>query len=365
MNPLALLMLIFSVLGALDRIFGSRLGLGREFERGFMLLGTMALSMIGMIVLAPALAALLAPFFDWVYTALGLDPSIIPASLFANDMGGTAVGLAVMRDSSVGYYNALIVSTMMGCTISFNLPFAIGVVEPRQHPDLLFGMLCGVATIPLGCLVGGLFCGISIGELLLNLLPLLLFSGVTVLGLVFLPDLCVKIFHGLAWVMTAMITVGLVLGAINYLSGREIIPSLAPIEEAGTICLNAAISLSGAFPLMFVVAKILKKPLSLLERRFDINDAAAAGFISTLVSNAPTFGNMRFMDRRGVVLNAAFAVSAAFVFGGHLAFTLAYSEGCPFDAVTPMIVGKLTAGVAAVALAVILLRKRKPNVDET
>ena len=358
-------MLIFAVLGALDRIFGSRLGLGREFERGFMLLGTMALSMIGMIVLAPALAAMLAPFFDWVYTALGLDPSIIPASLFANDMGGTAVGLAVMRDASVGYYNALVVSSMMGCTVSFTLPFAIGVVEPRQHTDLLFGILCGVSTIPLGCLVGGLFCGIPFGDLLFNLLPLLLLAGVTVLGLVFFPDASVKVFRALAWVMSAMITVGLVLGAVNFLAGRALIPSLAPIEEAGTVCLNASITLSGAFPLMYVVSKVLKKPLSRFGRRLSINDAAAAGFLSTLVSNAPTFGNMRFMDRRGVVLNAAFAVSAAFVFGGHLAFTLAYSEGCPFEALAPMIVGKLAAGVTAVVLAVILLRKRKSNEDET
>lgn len=359
MNPLALVMLIFAVLGALDRIFGSRLGLGREFERGFMLLGTMALSMIGMIVLAPAIAALLAPFFDWVYIALGLDPSIIPASLFANDMGGTAVGLAVMREATIGYYNALIVSTMMGCTISFTLPFAIGVVEPRQHRDLLFGMLCGVATIPLGCLIGGLFTGLSLGVLLLNLLPLLLLSGLTVLGLVLFPETSVKVFHALAWVMSAMITVGLVLGSINFLAGREVIPSLASIEEAGIVCLNASISLSGAFPLMFVVAKILKKPLAALGRRLSINDAAAAGFVATAVTSVTTFGNMRFMDRRGVVLNAAFAVSAAFTFGGHLAFTLAYSEGCPFDALTPMIVGKLLAGVAAVALALLLLRGKK------
>lgn len=357
-------MLIFAILGALDRIFGSRLGLGREFERGFMLLGTMALSMIGMIVLAPAIASFLAPFFDWVYAALGLDPSIIPASLFANDMGGTAVGLSVMREGTLGYYNALIVSSMMGCTVSFTLPFAIGVVEPRQHNDLLFGLLAGVATIPLGCLVGGLFTGLSIGALLLNLLPLLLLSSITVLGLVFFPDASVKVFRALAWVMSAMITVGLLLGAVNFLAKEPLFPALAPIEEAGTVCLNASITLSGAFPFMFVVGKVLKKPLSLLGRRLDINDAAAAGFLSTLVSNAPTFGNMCFMDRRGVVLNSAFAVSAAFVFGGHLAFTLAYSEGCPFEALTPMIVGKLTAGVAAVLLALLLLRARKTKDEE-
>ena len=183
-----------------------------------------------------------------------------------------------------------------------------------------------------------------------------------VLGLIFLPDLCVKIFRVLAWVMSAMILVGLVLGSINYLSGKDIIPGLAPIEEAGIVCLNASISLSGAFPLMFVVAKILKKPLALLGKCLHINDASAAGFVSTLVSSTPTFGNMCFMDRRGVVLNAAFAVSAAFTFGGHLAFTLAYSEGCPFDAVTPMIVGKIVAGVTALLLAILLLRGK--SLDE-
>ena len=73
---------------------------------------------------------------------------------------------------------------------------------------------------------------------------------------------------------------------------------------------------------------------------------------------------MTFMDSRGVVLNAAFAVSAAFTFGGHLAFTLAYSEGCPFDAVTPMIVGKLLAGVLAVVLALVLLRGKNPKEEK-
>ena len=48
MNYLTVIILIFSMLGALDRIFGNRLGLGKEFEKAFMLLGAMALSMIGM-----------------------------------------------------------------------------------------------------------------------------------------------------------------------------------------------------------------------------------------------------------------------------------------------------------------------------
>ena len=51
-----ILMACFAVLGGLDRIFGNRIGMGKAFERGFMTMGPLALSMIGMIVLAPVLA---------------------------------------------------------------------------------------------------------------------------------------------------------------------------------------------------------------------------------------------------------------------------------------------------------------------
>ena len=51
MNALTVIMAIFSVIGAIDCIAGNRFRIGKEFEKAFMLLGTMALSMIGMIVM--------------------------------------------------------------------------------------------------------------------------------------------------------------------------------------------------------------------------------------------------------------------------------------------------------------------------
>ena len=56
MNVVSVIMLVFCILGGLDRLLGNRFGIGKEFEKGFMLLGTLALSMIGMIVLAPLIA---------------------------------------------------------------------------------------------------------------------------------------------------------------------------------------------------------------------------------------------------------------------------------------------------------------------
>ena len=54
-------------------------------------------------------------------------------------------------------------------------------------------------------------------------------------------------------------------------------------------------------------------------RWLGINDAAAAGLIASLANSIATFGMVKDMNRRGKVVNIAFAVSAAFVFGDHLA----------------------------------------------
>lgn len=49
------------------------------------------------------------------------------------------------------------------------------------------------------------------------------------------------------------------------------------------------------------------------------------------------------MNPKGKLLNVAFAVSAAFVFGDHLGFT----AGVNSEMIFPVIVGKLVAGITA------------------
>lgn len=361
MNVITIVMVVFSILGAADRIFGSRFGLGKEFERGFMLLGTMALSMIGMIVISPWIADILAPVFDIVQKISGIDPSIIPASLFANDMGGAPLSVEVAHNSEVGLFNALVVSSMMGCTISFTIPFALGVVEKEHHSSMLLGFLCGIVTIPVGCFVSGLVCALPMKTLLWNLLPLILFSGLIACGLFFFPMKCVKIFAVFGTGMKILITIGLALGILRYLTGIEILPGLASLEEGGLVCLNASAVMSGAFPLMFLLSKLLAKPLQKVGARIGINETAALGFVSSLATSVTTYGMIGKMDRRGIVLNSAFAISGAFTFAGHLAFTMAFDMNYVF----PMIVGKLVAGVSAVFLAVIIDRKTAEKSAET
>lgn len=355
MNPLVTVMVCFSMLGAADRIAGNRFGLGEEFEKGVLLLGNMALSMIGMIVLSPLLATAIRPVFQFVHDAFGLDPSIIPASLFANDLGGASLASQIAIDEHMGLYNALVVSSMMGCTVSFTIPYSLGVVQPSQQRTLLLGLLCGIVTIPAGCLVAGIFLRLPLRAMLLNLLPLALFSALIALGLMLCPDRCVRIFRVIGTVIKILITTGLALAILKFLTGLEPIPGLASFEEGAAICLNASAVMTGAFPFLRVLSYALGRPLKKAGARMHINEASIIGLISTLASSMATFEMMKDMDSRGVLLNAAFAVSAAFIFADHLAFTMAFDASY----ISSVVIGKLVSGFLALLVASYFIRRSK------
>lgn len=353
MNFIAIIVLIFSFLGAIDWIFGNKFGVGKEFEKGFSLFGTMTLSMLGIIVVAPAIGQMLMPLFERFYNIFGVDPSVIPASFFANDMGGMQLAKVVCKNESIGNFNAFVTSSMMGCVISFTIPISLSMVKKHQHKDMFFGLLCGIATIPIGDFAAGLLCGINSLLLIINLLPLIIIAVIVGLGLVFLPKVCIKCFEVFGFFMKLLATVGLVCAIFTFLTKITINQNFDTLENASFICVNACVTLSGTLPFMFVLSKILKKPFKRFGLFLGINNVSATAFLNTLVTNVSTFSVMEKMDRKGVVLNSAFAVSAAFAFGGHLALTLAYDGRY----VAPMIVGKIISGVCAVILALLIYKE--------
>ncbi len=69
------------------------------------------------------------------------------------------------------------------------------------------------------------------------------------------------------------------------------------------------------------ITTTFKKELMRMGSAIGMGDVAAAGMIATLANNIPMVVMMKDMDDKGKVMNVAFAVSAAFIFGGSLGFT--------------------------------------------
>ncbi|NCB62498.1 MAG: ethanolamine utilization protein EutH [Clostridia bacterium] len=347
------IMVVFMALGAIDRIIGNRFGLGEKFEEGIIAMGSLALAMIGIITLAPVLANLLRPVVVPVYSFLGADPAMFAGTILANDMGGAPLAKELALTYEAGQFGGLIVGSMLGPTIVFTIPVALGIIKREDHEFLARGVLAGIITVPVGSFVGGLVAGFPILMVLRNLIPIVIIAVLIAVGLWLIPNGMVKGFTVFGKIVVIIITLGLAAAIIETLTGITIIPGMNPIDEGYATVGAIAIVLAGAFPLVYVITKVFQKPLMKLGHLMGMNDIAAAGLVATLANNIPMFGMMSDMDRRGKVINVAFAVSAAFVFGDHLGFTAGFDSTMIF----PMIIGKLVGGVTAVAVAMFLTRK--------
>ena len=349
------IMAAFAVLGALDRILGNKFGLGKEFEDGVQTMGALALAMIGVICLAPVLAKVLRPVVVPVFSFLGADPAMFAGTILACDMGGGSLALELTEDLQAAHLGGVITGSMLGATIVFTIPVAMGMLKKEDQAFAAKGMLAGIVTIPLGVFVGGLVSGFPLTMVARNCIPILIIAGLIALGLWLAEKWMIRGFVIFGKGVVILITVGLVAAIVESLTGLVLIPGLAPISDGFETVGAIAIVLAGAFPLVYVVTKLLKKPLLKLGRLLGINDTAAAGLVATLANSIATFGLVKKMDDRGKVVNVAFAVSAAFVFGDHLG----YAAGFAPQILPGLIVGKLVGGVAAVAVALLLTRKRK------
>jgi ethanolamine transporter len=134
-----------------------------------------------------------------------------------------------------------------------------------------------------------------------------------------------------------------------------------PLESGLLICGQIAITLIGAFPMIKWITKTFGGGLRKIGGALGINDQATAGMIASLANSIAMFHLLGEMDPKGKLLNVAFAVSAAFVFGDHLGFCAGVNSRMIF----PMIVGKLVAGVTAVMVANALAPKLLSKVEKS
>lgn len=346
------MMAVFALLGGLDRILGGRFGLGSRFEEGILSMGSLALAMVGIVSLAPVLAGILKPIVVPVYRLLGADPAMFAGTVLACDMGGGPLARQLTADPQAADLGGVITGSMLGATVVFTVPVAMGILEEEDRPAMAKGILCGMVAIPFGILAGGLTAGYAFSMVLRNLVPIVLMALLIALGLWRAEKAMVAAFTAFGKILVAVVTVGLSGAIIQALTGFAVIPGLAPISEGFETVGTIAIVLAGAFPLVYVLTRVLNKPLMALGKLLGINEPASAGLIASLANSIATFDMVKDMDDRGKVVNIAFAVPAAFVFGDHLGFTAGFAP----ELLPAMIVGKLVGGVVAVGVALALTR---------
>jgi len=345
------IMLFFALIAAADRAIGCRFGPGKAFERGFEATGALILTMIGPITLAPLIAKYLAPLLEPFFGMLGIDPSIVAGIFLANDAGGWQLALALAQDEQIGRLAGSVIGSTMGCTLISTFPLCFAIVPREKHSLAAKGIVIGIITLPLTYAVSGLMFGIPLLLLLRNLLPLFLFAGIFIVGLLFFESITVKCVTVFGYILTGILTAALAVAMVVKVTGIQA-ADLGSFDEGMLIIGGIAIFLCGAFTLLFFLEKLCRRAFSRVGGKLGINEASVMGIVTSSVNGIPVFAMTREMNDRGIVLNLAYMIPASFVIGDHLAFQAAVDT----STVLPLIVGKLAGGILALALAVMLTK---------
>ena len=129
---------------------------------------------------------------------------------------------------------------------------------------------------------------------------------------------------------------------------------MAPIGEAMEGGAAIGIVLLGCLPMAELLRRALERPFTWLGGRLGMKPQSLTGLLVGLASPMPTLAMYRDMDSRGKAAAGAFLVSGASLLAAHMGFVM----GTQPELLPPLIAGKLSGALAALALALWAERPR-------
>lgn len=313
--------------------------LGKKFQEGFFMSGRMILSIAGIMTITPVLAAILKPVIVPVFRLIGADPACF-AILLGCDMGGYSLAISLAESQDVARMMGLAPAAMFGGTLTFAIPVAKAMLTDEDFQLFSKGMLMGILTIPIGSISGGIIQGVEWKTILINNVPLVLFSILLALGFRFCPERLVHATDIFGKVIAKLGIIGLIIGGFSYMTGFTVIPGMPSVMEGMKTVCGMVFLLAGTMPFLEFLTRAVSKHLNKIGRKAALDTVSISGLFFTLASCVPTFAMMKDMTKRGIVINSAWLVCCVGLLGNQMGFLLQEAPEMLF----PFVFAKVIAG---------------------
>jgi ethanolamine transporter len=358
MQVLISILFVGFLLGILDYLIGNKLGLGTKFEEGLNSLPSLYISLLGIYFLSVTFVSAQENFLIFLQSKTTFDISILLGSFIGPNMGGFTSAKLVADQTELGMFSGILISSTLGALFSFTLPVMLSRIGQKDYDIISTGIIVGLSTAPLGLIVGGLLLGVSPESLIINLLPVLVFSIILFLLLRFAPrKVSFKLFIWIGKLIRFLGLLGLVLVSAQLVfSGIKIFDPIV-IHEFFPMLLIVTVIVCGANVWAELFLRYGKKLILSFAKLLDINEYATMGLFLTTITSLSMFPLFQKMDSKGKYLNIAFCVSAAYTFGGQLSYFVTLLSD---KQVFIFIFTKLFSGLLAV-LVLDLLCKKNPD----
>jgi ethanolamine transporter len=367
-----------AVIGAIASIVKEESELGNQFLEGINSIGAIFLPVAGIMASAPFLTAFVSNVFGPVFALVGADKAMAATTIIAVDMGGyqLANSLAATKES---WIMAMMTGYMAGATIVFSIPVGLKMIQKKDHKYMALGVMSGLLTIPIGVLVSSAVIAFSNpyiraivstngeatyqlamqwGQIFQNLIPLVIICVALAVGLLLKPDAMIKGFIGFGKIMDSALRMIFVFCVVEYFTGffsktigawgfNPILADSVDLNRALEVSGAIGMMLCGAFPMVYLIKRFLTKPLNVIGKKVGLSADATTGILAGAANVLALFSMIKDMKAEDKVKTIAFAVSGAFLFGDHLAFTANFQP----TLILPVLLGKLAASIIAIVVA--------------
>lgn len=323
------------------------MGLAKGLDKGLSQMGVLAMSMLGFYCIGVTMIRDNIDVISAASERLPFDLSIISGMLLAPDMGGFPLSVEMAADAKLGLFSGMLLSSGIGCLLSFQLPIALTMIEKEDVPAMMEGMIPGILAVPVGLLIGGLCIGLSVGTLLIQLIPILIICGIMAVGfwkahkvmakVLTVFGMCVRV---LGMVLFALVMIGLFYEPLQI--AKEVL-----VYEGLAVVAKITIIVCGALSLSELLMRFCKPLFKKLADKLKTNETSVMGLLISVTSGVAMLPMYCNMDKKGKLINSAFSVMGAYVLGGQMAYIAGVTTG---QSVWIYILAKLASGVGAILL---------------
>ena len=359
MNIFIMIMLIFALIGFIDKMFSLKWGLSETFDKGLLTMGSLSVSIIGIYCIGMTFVQNHIDFISQLNDILFFDSSVLIGSLLAPDMGGYPIVSQMTSNVGMIVFSGELLSSTLGCTISFQLPIFLSFLEEKEIDTLMKGFIIGIITIPVGMLFSYPFLDMELSVFLINLLPIFIICIIAAVLIIKLPKFTVKILSifanvikALSYFLFLLVILGLYIPSLQY-------APLSLVQESTLMVLKMIVIICGSMVLSEIIFKYGSKYIQYIADKLSVNKESVIGFILNCASSLAMLPLYSKMNKKGKLMNAAFSVSGAYVFGGQLGFIAGVSN----DSVTVYVFIKLLCGILAVLLINIIYKDVEEEYD--
>jgi ethanolamine transporter len=354
---------LFTVFAGFDFINENKYGYGEKYNAAWEAMAPMAVSMVGITSLTPVMRVFLTPIISPIFKALAANPAMFAGALLDPGMGGFQLAKKLAPDDyGIAMYSSVVLGTMLGCTIVFNIPVGLAMTQQKNHIFFAYGTLIGIVSVPIGCILGGLSMTvtpypISAGDVFLNVIPIVIIALIIGIPLYVFPFATLRGFMYFSGAITFLMTFGAILAIFQQQTTLRFPVWSLMIDDEGENSLTIvmatitgiAMVLTGTIPMVHFVTSLIGPLLQKAAQKIGLTQIDAAGIVGSLATAVPMYGLFDTMSKKGMVFNGAFEVGAAYAIGDHLAYLASVEP----DMIIPMLVAKLSAGIVSLVISVL------------